>query len=160
MFKALGDPRTRMKELNSFLRKASKPIIASQRENILNSSTGGEAFKVYKKGKLFAETSRSQLAKSVGLVKYKPSRKLTTGFKIGPRQKGVWKNPNKGGWFGWWLEFGTKYRKTGKGKINIRKKPFTNTDSTAVAVKFAINEVMNKESKAIQQTMKRFQKLY
>jgi hypothetical protein len=161
MFKALGNDKNRIKELNSFLRKAARPIIKTQRNNIKNYSTGNEGFKVYRDGKILAETSKEQLAKTIGLLKFKGKNKnKTIGFAIGPRLDGVWKNPKRGGWFGWMFEYGTKYRKTGKGKINIRKKPFTNRANIVAAVNLAAMEVMNKESKVIEKTMKRFKKNY
>ena len=160
MFKALGDDKKRIKELNSFIRKAHKPIAKTQKKNILNYSTSNKGFKVYRDGKMLAETTKEQLAKSIGLLKFKGQRKFTTGFSIGPRLDGVYKKPQKGGWFGWMFEYGTKYRKTGKGKINIRKKPFTNRANISASINLARMEIMNKESKAITNTMKRFKKNY
>ena len=161
MFKALGNDKVRIKELNSFLRKAAKPILKAQRANIRGATTDNEGFEVYRNGIKYAKTSKEQLAKTIGLLKFKgKNRNKTIGFAIGPRLDGVWKNPKRGGGFGWMFEYGTKYRKTGKGKINIRKKPFTNRANTIAAVNLAAIDVMNKESKAIEKTMKRFKKNY
>lgn len=160
MFKALGNDKVRIKELNSFLRKAAKPILKAQRANIRGATTDNEGFEVYRNGRKYAKTSKEQLAKSIGILKFKGKKRKSTGFALGPRLDGVWSKPNKGGWFGWFFEYGTKKAKTGKGKINIQAKPFTNTGTTSTAVNFAISEVMNKESKAIESTMKRFKKTY
>ena len=158
MFKALGNDRDRIKALNSFLRKAARPILKTQKDNIKNSSTYNKPFQVYRKGKVYAETTKEQLAKSVGLLRFKGKRKKTIGFALGPRLDGVWGKPNKGGWFGWWLEYGAD--NVGKGKIRLRTKPFTNASNTKAAIGMAAMEVMDKESKAIEKTMKRFKKNY
>ena len=163
MFKALGNDRDRIKELNSFLRKAARPILKTQKDNIKNGSTYNKPFNIYRKNtkgkrELYASTTSEQLAKSVGLLRFKGKRRHTIGFALGPRLDGVWSKAKKGGWFGWWVEYGAD--NVGRGKIKLRAKPFTNKANTKAAIGMAAMEVMDKESKAIEKTMKRFKKNY
>ena len=161
MFKALGNDKVRIKELTMFIKKAMKPIRNTQKSNILSmpNKSGGKEFIIYRDGKKH-HTDKQQLAKSIQVFKKQSKSKQLTGYYSGPRLKGGYKSMAKSGFFGLWIEYGTKYSLTGKGKINLKPRPFTNTTNVITGKKLAGENIVNKESKAIQQTIKRFKKKY
>lgn len=160
MFKALGNDKKKMQELTIFARKAMKQITQTQKQNVLSlTNSTGKDFIIYRDGKKH-KTDKQQLADSIEVFAKKNKDKLVTGFYSGPRLKGAYKRMNKSGFFGLWIEYGTKYKKTGRGKINLRPRPFTNTANVGVATKKAGSDIVNNEAKSIESTIKRFKKRY
>lgn len=161
MFKSLGNDRIRIRELTIFIRKAMKPIVNQQKANVLSlTNKTGKDFIMYRKGKEHI-LGKQQLARSIGVFKkFKKGTKLITGYYSGPRLKGAYKRMNKTGFFGLFIEYGTKKNKTGKGKINLKARPTFRKQNIIQALKRAGEEIKRKESKAIAQTIKRFQKKY
>ena len=58
------------------------------------------------------------------------------------------------------IEYGTKYKMTGRGKINLQPRPFTNTSNVALATVKAGSDIVSSEAKSIQSTIRRFKKKY
>lgn len=160
MFKALGDDKTKMRELTIFARKSMKQITETQKQNVLGlPNRTGKDFIMYRDGKKY-KTDKEQLADSIGVFAKKNKDKLVTGFYSGPRLKGAYRRMNKSGFFGLWIEYGTKYKMTGRGKINLQPRPFTNTSNVALATVKAGSDIVSSESKSIQSTIRRFKKKY
>ena len=58
-------------------------------------------------GVIYAKIKPGQLKKSVGII-HTPATRKYPGLNIAPRyKKGVWKNPEKGGWYMHFVQFGT-----------------------------------------------------
>jgi hypothetical protein len=56
---------------------------------------------------VYAEITAGQLQNSIGIRKSKTrNSKLTTGYWVGPIVKGAFKDPEKGGWFAHFLNYG------------------------------------------------------
>ena len=67
-----------------------------------------QVIKVYRNGGLYAEIQPGTLAKSIGIGKSKtqgPAR-LFSAYWVGPRVKGAFKDPEKGGWFAHFINYG------------------------------------------------------
>jgi hypothetical protein len=67
-----------------------------------------QVIKVYRNGGLYAEIQPGTLAKSIGIGKGKtqgPAR-LFSAYWVGPRVKGAFKDPEKGGWFAHFINYG------------------------------------------------------
>lgn len=103
---------------------------------------GGETFNVYRTnkinkgqrapkgmGKIYVKIKPGTLRKSVGIFQTKASRKFP-GINIGPRFKsGVWKSPEKGGWFQYFVQTGSR------GKFNVPPVTFVADSFRATSAK-------------------------
>jgi len=79
-----------------------------------------EVFRVYRNGGIYAEITPGTLRKSIGIGRSKTSNnRLFSGFWVGPRVKGSFKDPEKGGWFAHFINYGYlrdgSYRGANKG---------------------------------------------
>ena len=84
---------------------------------------GGKTFKVYKKGGLYAEIKPGQLKKSIGIMTSRVSnRKLFSSKSVGPKVKGVFNDPERGGWFAHFMNYG--YLLTSSGLYDGKNKGF------------------------------------
>ena len=76
MFKALGDDKTKMRELTIFARKSMKQITETQKQNVLGlPNRTGKDFIMYRDGKKY-KTDKEQLADSIGVFAKKNKDKL------------------------------------------------------------------------------------
>ncbi len=98
------DDRITKKILKKVARESLKPMVESYKRNIKKSD---ETFVVYKKGRVYAEILPGQLKRSVG-VKFPRRYNTKSNFyaSVGPRRSGAFKNPNKGGWYAGFINFG------------------------------------------------------
>jgi hypothetical protein len=75
-------------------------------KNNIKDFKGGE-FKVYRNGGLYAEITGGQLRNSIGIRQSKTrNSKTASGYWVGPIVKGAFKDPEKGGWFAHFLNYG------------------------------------------------------
>jgi hypothetical protein len=66
-----------------------------------------ETFKIYRNGGLYAEIKPGTLAKSIGIGKSKVNNaRLFSAYWVGPRVKGSFKDPERGGWFAHFINYG------------------------------------------------------
>lgn len=66
-----------------------------------------QVIKVYRNGGLYAEIQPGTLAKSIGIGKGKTNNaRLFSAYWVGPRVKGAFKDPEKGGWFAHFINYG------------------------------------------------------
>jgi hypothetical protein len=66
-----------------------------------------QTIKVYRNGGLYAEIQPGTLAKSIGIGKSKTNNaRLFSAYWVGPRVKGAFKDPEKGGWFAHFINYG------------------------------------------------------
>lgn len=93
------------KQLGNIQRRSLFVTRDAMKSNITDFK-GGE-FKVYRNGGVYAEITAGQLQNSIGIRKSKTRNpKLTTGYWVGPIVKGAFKDPEKGGWFAHFLNYG------------------------------------------------------
>jgi hypothetical protein len=106
------DDRIKKKVLKSVARESLKPMVQSYKRNIKDAD---EVFKVYRNGKVYAEIIPGQLRRSVGIKfpKYLNSANAF-GASVGPRRSGSFKDPEKGGWYAGFINFG--WLQVGAGK--------------------------------------------
>jgi hypothetical protein len=92
------------RELGKMQRSAMKLTQDAMKAEIKDAS---ETFKVYRNGGLYAEIKPGTLAKSIGIGKSKVNNpRLFSAYWVGPRVKGSFKDPEKGGWFAHFINYG------------------------------------------------------
>ena len=92
------------RELGKMQRSAMKLTQDAMKAEIKDAS---ETFKVYRNGGLYAEIKPGTLAKSIGIGKSKVNNaRLFSAYWVGPRVKGAFKDPEKGGWFAHFINYG------------------------------------------------------
>lgn len=99
------DERVRKKVLKSAARKALKPVVQIYKNQIEDSD---EVFAVYRGGKVYAEIAPGQLRDSIGIKFPKQDKRVSDEIvaSVGPRKKGTYANPEKGGWYAGFISFG------------------------------------------------------
>ena len=100
-------------QIRRIARKSLKPMVKAYKDEITNISSG--TFKVYRNGGIYAEITKGQLKKSMGIITTRVNRGATfASLSVGPRVKRSFSDPEKGGWFAHFLEYG--YLKDGQYK--------------------------------------------
>lgn len=98
------DDRIKKRIIRKAARTSLKPMVASYKRNIKDAD---EVFKVYRDGKIYAEILPGQLRRSVGIKTPKHLQKNDmVGFSVGPRRSGKYRDPEKGGWYAGFINFG------------------------------------------------------
>jgi hypothetical protein len=93
------------RDLGALQRNAMRLTRDAMRSEITDST---ETIKVYRNGGLYAEIEPGTLKRSIGIGKSKtngPAR-LFSAYWVGPRVKGAFKDPEKGGWFAHFINYG------------------------------------------------------
>jgi hypothetical protein len=96
-------------ELGKIQRRALFVTRDAMKSNITDfkGENGRGEFKVYRNGGVYAEITAGQLQNSIGIRKSRTRNpKLTTAYWVGPIVKGAFKDPEKGGWFAHFLNYG------------------------------------------------------
>ena len=92
-------------QIRRIARKALKPMVKAYREEA--KIKGPDVFKVYRNGGVYAEIKSGTLAKSIGVITTRVNRGATfASLQVGPRVKRTFSDPEKGGWFAHFLEYG------------------------------------------------------
>ena len=92
-------------QIRRIARASLKPMVKSYQDEITD--LDGGSFKVYRNGGIYAEISKGQLAKSIGIITTKIRKGQTfASLSVGPRVKRAFSDPEKGGWFAHFLEYG------------------------------------------------------
>jgi hypothetical protein len=139
-------------QIRSIGRKALKPMVKAYKEE---SKIGGpKVFKVYRNGSVYAEIKSGTLSKSMGIITTRVRKgKTFTSLYVGPRVKRMFSDPEKGGWFANFLEYGYlqngSYRGDGYG---FAKRARTKTSAgVASSFKTLMRSFLNKQVKAARQ---------
>ncbi len=98
------DETLRLKVMKSAGRRAAKPMVDSYREEISNFQ--GDKFTVYRSGSVYAEIRPGQLRDSIAPMFFRSKKRDMIITVIGPRVKGSFRDPNKGGWFAHFINYG------------------------------------------------------
>lgn len=92
------------RELGKMQRSAMKLTQDAMKAEIKDAD---QTIKVYRNGGLYAEIKPGTLAKSIGIGKSKVNNaRLFSAYWVGPRVKGAFKDPEKGGWFAHFINYG------------------------------------------------------
>lgn len=98
-------------QIRRIARKSLKPMVKAYRDEA--NISGPKVFKVYRNGGVYAEIKSGTLAKSIGVITSRVNRGATfASLSVGPRVKRTFSDPEKGGWFAHFLEYG--YLQDGK----------------------------------------------
>jgi hypothetical protein len=131
------DERLRLSVMKTAGRRAAKPMVDSYRSEIKNLQEG--PFVVYRDGKKYAEIRPGQLRDSIAAMFFKSKKKDMLLTVIGPRVKGAFRNPNKGGWYAHFVNYGYlsdgKYRGENLGfadRARMKAAPAVSTRSVAL----------------------------
>jgi len=93
------------KEIGNISRRSLYITRDKMRDKIDNLDKG--EFKVYRNGGLYAEIKPGQLKNSIGIRKSQTRNSMTaSAYWVGPVVKGAFKDPEKGGWFAHFLNYG------------------------------------------------------
>lgn len=92
------------RELGKMQRAAMRLTRDAMRAEVENAD---QVIKVYRNGGLYAEIQPGTLARSIGIGQSKVSNaRLFSAYWVGPRVKGAFKDPEKGGWFAHFINYG------------------------------------------------------
>jgi hypothetical protein len=98
------DERLRLNVMKTAGRRAAKPMVESYQNEIKNLQEG--PFVVYRDGKKYAEIRPGQLRDSIAPMFFRSRKRDMIITVIGPRVKGAFRDPNKGGWFAHFINYG------------------------------------------------------
>lgn len=92
-------------QIRRVARASLKPMLKAYRDEARQK--GPSVFKVYRNGGVYAEIKSGTLAKSMGIITSRVNRGQTfASLFVGPRVKRAFSDPEKGGWFAHFLEYG------------------------------------------------------
>lgn len=92
-------------QIRRIARKALKPMLKAYRDEA--KIKGPDVFKIYRNGGVYAEIKSGTLAKSMGIITTRVNRGQTfASLQVGPRVKRTFSDPERGGWFAHFLEYG------------------------------------------------------
>lgn len=104
------------KDIRRIARASLKPMVKAYKDEAKKGKT--PLFKVYRNGGVYAEIKKGTLTKSIGIITTKVRKGQSfASMYVGPRVKGAYSDPEKGGWFAHFLEYG--YLKDGKYRGNL-----------------------------------------
>lgn len=93
------------KDVRKIQRASLKPMVARYKKNITDHQKG--TFTVFRNGGIYAEIPKGTLEKSIGIITHKlRKRSLFSALSVGARVKGRFSDPEKGGWFAHFVEYG------------------------------------------------------
>ena len=136
-------------QIRRIARKSLKPMLEGYKNEITNIKSG--TFKVYRNGGIYAEITKGQLKKSMGIITTRVNRGATfASLSVGPRVKRSFSDPEKGGWFAHFLEYG--YLQNGNYKSGIqgfaRRANMKQSAGVANEFKRLMRGFLNKQVKA------------
>ena len=136
-------------QIRRIARKSLKPMLKAYKEEAKAKSK--RDFVVYRKGGIYAEIKPGTLSKSMGIITTKVNRGSTfASLQVGPRVKRSFSDPEKGGWFAHFLEYG--YLQDGGYKSGIqgfaRRARMKNSSGVGNEFKRLMRSFLNKKVKA------------
>jgi len=97
------------KELGKIQRRSLFVTRDAMKSNITDfkDENGRGSFDIYRRGGIYAEVTAQQLQNSIGIRKSRTrNSKLTSAYWVGPIVKGAFRDPDKGGWFAHFINYG------------------------------------------------------
>ena len=136
-------------QIRRIARKSLKPMVKAYKEEAKAKSKRN--FVVYRNGGIYAEIKPGTLAKSMGIITTKVNRGSTfASLQVGPRVKRSFSDPEKGGWFAHFLEYG--YLQDGGYKSGIQgfasRARMKNSSGVGNEFKRLMRSFLNKKVKA------------
>jgi len=134
------DDRLKKRIIKKVGRKSLPPMVDSYQKNIKDAD---EVFKVYREGKIVYEIMPGQLRRSVGIKSPKALQsKNVIGLSVGPRRSGTYRNPEKGGWYAGFINFGW-LRVGGGKKYTGENRGFAQKAQSAAKMKVQVKFIRN-----------------
>jgi predicted Zn-dependent peptidase len=136
-------------QIRRIARKSLKPMVKAYKEE---AKAGNKRdFVVYRNGGVYAEIKPKTLSKSMGVITTRVNRGATfASLSVGPRVKRSFSDPEKGGWFAHFLEYG--YLQNGNYKSGIqgfaRRAKMKQSAGVANEFKRLMRGFLNKQVKA------------
>lgn len=91
------------KDIRRIQRASLKPMVKKFKAGIKDE----QDFTVYRNGGIYAEIPKGTLKKSIGIISTPVRKKQTfSKLEVGARVKGSFSDPEKGGWFAHFIEYG------------------------------------------------------
>jgi len=91
------------KDIRRIQRQSLKPMVKKFKDGIKDE----QDFKVYRNGGIYAEIPKGTLKNSIGIINTPVRKKQTfSALAVGARVKGSYSDPEKGGWFAHFIEYG------------------------------------------------------
>lgn len=91
------------KDIRRIQRQSLKPMVKRYQDGIKDE----QDFKVYRNGGVYAEIPKGTLKKSIGIITTPIRKKQTfSALAVGARVKGKFSDPERGGWFAHFVEYG------------------------------------------------------
>ena len=135
------DDRLKKRIIKKVGRKSLPPMVDSYRKNIKDAD---EVFKVYREGKIVYEIMPGQLRRSVGIKSPKALQsKNVIGLSVGPRRSGAYRNPEKGGWYAGFINFGWLRPWWGKDRYRGKNFGFAQKAQSAAKMKVQVKFIRN-----------------
>ena len=147
-------------QIRRIARKSLKPMVESYKSEIKSLPTTSKGkgktrtrsvFKVYRNGGVYAEITKDQLKKSIGIITSRVNRGATfASLSVGPRVKRAFSDPEKGGWFAHFLEYGylRDGQYNGPNKGFARRARTSNSAGVGNEFKRLMRGFLNKQVKA------------
>ena len=107
--KQMTDAKTNAK-LKQLMKGGPARILKNEQKRILRTQyADSKGATIYRGGTIYAKIKRGQLAKSIGVIKARNQgfNGLNPNILVGPMMKGKYANPEMGGWYAHFLEYGT-----------------------------------------------------
>ena len=138
-------------QIRRIARASLKPMVKAYRDEANKGET--PLFRVYRKGGVYAEIKKGTLAKSIGVITTRVNKGQTfASMYVGPRVKRTFSDPEKGGWFAHFVEYG--YLKDGQYRGNLygfaKRARSQQTGGVANEFKRRMRSFLNKQVKAAQ----------
>lgn len=136
-------------QIRRIARASLKPMVNAYKKEA--TIKGPKVFRVYRNGGVYAEIKSGQLAKSIGVITTRVNRGQTfASMYVGPRVKRTFSDPEKGGWFAHFLEYGYLQGGTYRGDGYGFAKRARTQQSGGVANEFKrrMRSFLNKQVKA------------
>lgn len=137
-------------EIRRIARASLKPMLEVYRKEA-KSGDGPEVFRVYRNGGIYAEIDSGTLSKSMGIITTRVNRGATfASLQVGPRVKRTFSDPEKGGWFAHFLEYGYLSNGRYSGDLKGFARRAQAKQSGGVAIEFIrrMRSFLNKKVKA------------
>lgn len=92
------------KDIRRIQKASLKPMVERYKSQITDHS---KPFKVYRNGGVYAEIPSGTLKESIGIINHKLRKtSLFSALSVGAQVKGKFSDPEKGGWFAHFVEYG------------------------------------------------------
>ena len=149
-------------QIRRIARKALRPMVKAYRDEITDYKPNSNekrkkvrnSFVVWRNGGIYAEIEPKQLRRSIGVITSRVNKGQTfASLSVGPRVKRSFSDPEKGGWFAHFLEYGylANGKYSGANKGFARRARTKNSAGVGNEFKRLMRSFLNKKTKEARQ---------